>query len=67
MPKNTLDSVASGLLGSSRCGAKVSDHKISDSKHLEILTPEQTLQILSIALSQVKAGNISANLLNEIR
>ena len=36
-------------------------------KGLKILTPKQTLQILPIALAQVKAGNTSENLLNEIR
>ena len=30
-------------------------------------TPKQILQRLSIALARVKAGNISENLLNEIR
>ena len=34
---------------------------------LEILTPKQMLQRLSIALAQVKAGNNSEKLLNEIR
>ena len=45
-----------------------------DSKHsktkgtgLEILTPKQMLQRLPIALAQVKAGNNSESLLNEIR
>ena len=33
----------------------------------EILTPKQMLQRLSIALAQVKAGNNSESLLNEIR
>ena len=33
---------------------------------LKILTPKQMLQRLSIALAQVKAGNTSENLLNEI-
>ena len=44
-----------------------------DSKHsetkgtgLKILTPKQMLQRLPIALSQVKAGNDSESLLNEI-
>ena len=32
-----------------------------------ILTPKQLLQRLPIVLSQVKAGNNSENLLNEIR
>ena len=34
---------------------------------LKILTPKQVLQRLPIALAQVKAGNNSENLLNEIR
>ena len=34
---------------------------------LKILTPKQMLQRLSITLAQVKAGNTSENLLNEIR
>ena len=34
---------------------------------LKILTPKQLLQRLSIALAQVKAGNNSEKLLNEIR
>ena len=41
-----------------------------DAKHgkrLKILTPKQMLQRFPIALAQVKAGNNSENLLNEIR
>ena len=34
---------------------------------LKVLTPKQILQRLPIALAQVKAGNNSENLLNEIR
>ena len=34
---------------------------------LEILTPKQMLKRLSIDLAQVKSGNDSENLLNEIR
>ena len=34
---------------------------------LKILTPKQVLQRLPAALAQVKAGNKSENLLNEIR
>ena len=34
---------------------------------LKILTPKQMLQRLPISLAQVKAGNTSENLLNEIR
>ena len=36
-------------------------------KGLKILTPKQLLQRLPIALTQVKAGNNSENLLTEIR
>ena len=36
-------------------------------KGLKILIPKQMLQRLPIALAQVKAGNNSKNLLNEIR
>ena len=36
-------------------------------KRLQILTPKPMLQRLPIALAQVKAGNNSGNLLNEIR
>ena len=36
-------------------------------KGRKILTPKQMLQRLPIALAQVKAGNTSGNLLNEIR
>ena len=36
-------------------------------KGLNILTPKQMLQRLSMALAQVKAGNTSEKLLNEIR
>ena len=34
---------------------------------LKMLTPKQMLQRLPIALAQIKAGNISKTLLNEIR
>ena len=40
---------------------------VSDRKHIKILTPKQMLQRLPIALEQVKAGNASENLLNEIK
>ena len=36
-------------------------------KRLKILTPKQMLQILPIALAQVKVGNTSEDLLNEFR
>ena len=49
-------------------------HKLEESQEgevvnqrLKILTPNQMLKRLSIALAQVKAGNNSESLLNEIR
>ena len=39
----------------------------TDNSKLKILTPKQMLQRLPIALAQVKAGNNSEDLLNEIR
>ena len=41
--------------------------KISDYSNLKILCPKQKLQRLPIALAQVKGGNASERLLNEIR
>ena len=38
-----------------------------DHSKLKILTPKQMLQRLPIALAQLKAGNNSKSLLNEIR
>ena len=47
----------------------VSEAKLEATKGtgLKILTPKQMLQRLPIAVAQVKAGNNSENLLNEIR
>ena len=42
-------------------------NKATKGTELKILTPKQMLQRLPIALAQVKAGNTSENLLNEIR
>ena len=42
-------------------------YKTKYGEWLQILTPKQILQRLPIALAQAKAGNTSANLLNEIR
>ena len=36
-------------------------------KGIKLLTPKQILQSLPIALAQVKAGDTSENVLNEIR
>ena len=42
-------------------------HKATKETRLKILTPKKRLQRLPIALAQVKAGNNSECLLNEIR
>ena len=42
-------------------------YRATKGKGLKILTPKQMLQRLPIALAQVKAGNHSESLLNEIR
>ena len=42
-------------------------HKAKYGGGRKILSPKQMLQRLPIALAQVKAGNMSKNLLNEIR
>ena len=41
--------------------------KEQEGTRLKILTPNQMLEILPIALAQIKAGNNSESLLNEIR
>ena len=46
---------------------KIESTDFSGHSNLKILTPKQMLQRLPIALVQVKAGNTSENLLNEIR
>ena len=42
-------------------------YKAKHARGLKILTPKQMFQRLPIALAQVKAGNNSESLLNEIR
>ena len=42
-------------------------HKAKYGERLKILTPKQMLQRLPIALVQLKAGNTSEKLLNEIK
>ena len=44
-----------------------SKNKTTEGTGLKLLTPKQMLQRLPIALAQVKAGNNSENLLNEIK
>ena len=53
--------------GISSIPARIACSKVSDHLNLKILTSKQILQRLPIALAQVKAGNTSENLLNEIR
>ena len=48
------------MLSEAKCKAKYGNG-------LRILSPKQMVQILPIALAQVKAGNTSENLLNESR
>ena len=52
------------MLSDASCNAKKNETK---GKGLKTLTSKQMLQRLPIALAQVKAGNNSENLLNEIR
>ena len=52
------------MLSDANYNAKQNETK---GKGLKILTPKQMIQRLPIALAQVKAGNNSENLLNEIR
>ena len=52
------------MLSDANYNAKKSE---TEGTGLKILTSKQMLQRLPIALAQVKAGNNSENLLNEIR
>ena len=47
--------------------ANVYNRKVSDYSNLKIISPKQMLQRLPIAHDQVKVGNTSENLLNDIR
>ena len=51
----------------SEAKTKSKQNNITKETGLKIFTPKQTLQRLPIALAQVKVGNNSENLLNEIR
>ena len=42
-------------------------YELKHGKGFKILTPKQILQILTIALAQVKAGNTSENLISGIK
>ena len=52
------------MLSDANCNARQNK---TEGKGLKILTPKQMLQKLPIALAQVKAGNNSESLLDEIR
>ena len=52
------------MLSDANCDSK---HGKTKGKGLKILTPKQILQRLPISLAQVKAGNNSESILNEIR
>ena len=54
----------SSVMSEAKYKAKQNETKVTG---LKILTPKQMLQRLPIALAQVKAGNNSESLLNEIR
>ena len=54
----------SSIMSEAKVKAKA---KATKGKGLKILTPEQMLQRLPIAFAQLKAGNNSESLLNEIR
>ena len=56
-PELTLNVFRSGIVPINKKQGKI----------IKILTPKQMLQGLPIALAEVKAGNRSENLLNEIR
>ena len=63
--QKVLEAFHSGIFSINKTeGTGFSDHRQSN---LKILTPKQMLQRLPIVLAQVKAGNTSENLLNEIR
>ena len=62
--ENILDAFESKIFLTKSKGAGVLN---PDYSKLKILSPKQMLQRLPIALAQVKAGNNSESLLNEIR
>ena len=62
--ERVLDAFESKIFSTKSKGAGILN---PDHSKLKILTPKQMLQRLPIALAQVKAGNNSESLLNEIR
>ena len=73
MRSDVLDSVTSLVKGRKvvlktfQSGIFQVSKESQEGKGLKILTPNQMLKRLPIALAQVKAGNNSESLLNEIR
>ena len=76
MPKNTLHNIEMLYKARNKAITFYDDYSsmMSEGKYraikgteLKILTPKQMLQRLPIALAQVKAGNNSEGLLNEMR
>ena len=57
----------SSMLSKAKNKARNEAAKEQEEAGLKILTPKQVLQRLPIALAQVKEGNNSESLLNEIR
>ena len=66
---NTIENVFNLLNDNTRIRSEViyKANKKNTRTRLKILTPKQLLQRLPIALAQLKAGNYSESLLNEIR
>ena len=62
--ERVLDAFESKIFSTKSKGAGILN---PDHSKLKILTPKQMLQRLPIALAQVKAGNNSERLLNEIK
>ena len=62
--EKVLDAFESKIFSIKSKGAEILNPNHSK---LKVLTPKQMLQRLPIALTQVKAGNNSESLLNEIR
>ena len=67
---NSVTGLAQGreaVLTAFKSGIFQTSKESQEGEGLKILTPNQMLKRLPIALAQVKAGNISESLLNEIR
>ena len=65
--RKVVDGFESKIFPKGHLGILASAAKVSDRSRLKILTPKQMLQRLPIAPTQVRTGNTSENVLNEIR